>query len=72
MYFFATRTNTDEKMEIADLEIDDSYTVKLSLEVSKEESVGILMTISIVTKKLIESIAGQNSEEKEETNASTT
>lgn len=47
-------------------------TFELATKVSKEESVGILMAISIVTKKLAESIAGQNSEEKEETNASTT
>ena len=45
---------------------------ELATKVSKEESVGILMAISIVTKKLAESIVGQNSEEKEETNASTT
>lgn len=51
---------------------DFMNTFELATKVSKEESVGILMAISIVTKKLAESIAGQNSEEKEETNASTT
>lgn len=63
MYFFATRTNTDEKMEFADLVIDESYTVKLSLEVSKENKTfeGKLI-LSAVTSSAFITLYGDNGE----------